>query len=818
MPEGTIDGTPYEISIGDRGQTLWETASVAQERDEIWDDLSLGLGETKRETGRGYLFARGWDASVRGAVRLSPFYHNLNNTDLTTGYAYMMEDVETTGSTLQLDAFSTSKGSLTSLASLSWDHTVGTNAERLLIVCISRNIGAPTKGTNWIITYAGLSLGFLNSIGGSAGNNAGIYIYFLLDPPTGTNSIKVINNTATTQSIVTGGASFDGVNADTPFGTNVGAKGTDQTPTATVITASGEQILAVVALEGSATVAAGTNETERWDDAQGSDITGAGYTQAGSDGGVIAPNQTTGVDWVLMAVPIKPSSTTSRSVMHISDETKIGRYTFDPDTGITLSATDTTASAVAGRPAKMNGNWYSPMGSAASAQKLTGVTWADVTGTWKADHLSTFQKGVTPTLARVNSTTQNTVELNADTGDVGDNWTNESEKVGDTSAKITELVEAQGQLYVCKEDNLYAFGTEAESFPVIPFIQRGKIDSDNGKGSFAFGDEIVYMSKGDLWRYRIGRGALPIGLNTIRSWRKIGSIADSSLPKTGRPAYGVHVGEYWYYLQNEGQESHLIQARKRREGDPEGHELIQHSVLSIPLSKGLGVDSRNRLWIKGASLDETQRDIRVIQLAEDGSLDIQNRKGQANEIHSINFDERNPGRPQDQAQLRHFTVELEGDWDSSTPLLVQVWRDDAISPESVPGGTITAAGVTTRNWTVGTNDTAYRFRPQLVVSTTSLYTPKNSDPQVLRVIVGIRFPEIIRIVIPADEGVVEGDTELDVEQNLRRLQNQGIVAFQKPGDITTFNAEVFSVTDTMYATQTGFAHGIQIQARRWITP
>ncbi|KKK83165.1 hypothetical protein LCGC14_2796120, partial [marine sediment metagenome] len=411
------------------------------------------------------------------------------------------------------------------------------------------------------------------------------------------------------------------------------------------------------------------------------------------------------------------------------------------------------------------------------------------TGTWEADHLSTYQKGITPTLARVNADTQHQVDFNEDTGDITDTWSG-GQKAGDSSTKITELMEAQGELFAAKEDNLYKFGVEAESFPVIPFIQRGKIDADNGKGSFAFGDEIIYMSKGDLWRYRIGRGALPLGLNTIRSWRNIPVIGTV---KDGRPTYGVQVGEYWYYLHNRDERSFLIQARKRREGDPAGHELIQHVVLRIPLSKGLGVDSKNRLWIKGADISASARDIRVIQLAEDGSLDLANRKGQADSNHDIAFDERNPGRPQDKVQIRHYTVELEGDWDSTTPLQLKLYRDDGQADDV--GNTITSGGVTTRNPTVGTNDTAFRFRPRLTLTTTSSYTPKNSDPQVLRIIVGLRSAEIVRIVIPADEGALpSGFTAIDVEQNLRRLQNQGTVTFGRPGDIATFEAEIFEVT------------------------
>ena len=60
-------------------------------------------------------------------------------------------------------------------------------------------------------------------------------------------------------------------------------------------------------------------------------------------------------------------------------------------------------------------------------------------------------------------------------------------------------------------------------------------------------------------------------------------------------------------------------------------------------------------------------------------------------------------------------------------------------------------------------------------------------------------------------------TVKDMEHNLRRLQNRGVVAFQRPDGIATFNAEITSVTDTLYATKDGFAHGLEITAKRWAT-
>ena len=229
------------------------------------------------------------------------------------------------------------------------------------------------------------------------------------------------------------------------------------------------------------------------------------------------------------------------------------------------------------------------------------------------------------------------------------------------------------------------------------------------------------------------------------------------------------------------------------------------------------MDSLNRLWLKGAGTFSALRNIRVIELAPDGSLNTTNRKGQASGVYTIQLDERNPGRPQDMVQLRRVTFDLEGTWDATTSLQFKIYLDNAGSVSI--GNPITAAGVTTVNWTVGTSDTAYRFRPKLELTTNSSYAPLTSNPRILNVIVGIRFPEIIKIVIPADDGALQpyGLTANIAEQNLQRLQNQGVVAFRRPGTTATFNADIMSIADTTFATPTGYSRGLEITARRWVT-
>ena len=807
MIEGTVNGVSYPIAIGDNGQTLWETTDIAQERDEVWDDWSLGMGETERVTGRGYFFSKGFDGSQKDVLRLSPFIQNHNNpTDHTTDYGYFMGQA---GSTAETIAHAGTDGSANGGPNLTTgiipSYTVPSGTNRILLVGTTTSSGFNFLGAT--VTFAGIHLSKATGVE----NTVKSALWYLINPPIVTGDV-VLTAGSGSGDIAMGAATYTGVDGNTPFGSSATATGTSTTASVAVTSAANELVVDVVAANN-ATLSVGASQTSRWNTAVSGSVRGAHSQEAGAASVTMSWTVGSSVAWATLGVALKQATTTGgQDYMFEADGTKITKYTYDPDSGHADAATTTVANGVAGRPAKMNGKWYVPMGSGANARRLDDAdagTWADAG--WTADHLCTFQKGVQPTLARVNATTQNTVELNDDTtGNVGDTWTDESELVGNSTAKITDLVEGQGELYVAKTSGLYRFGSEAESFTVIPHFDQGNIDPDNGKGTHAFGDIIYYPSNQGLWRYRIGRGALPMGVGSIDSFRNISAILS---PKERRPVFVTHAGEYLYVLLNGDTSSALIQMRFRDSNNPDG--VVHHQILETDLCLGMGVDRNRRLWLKGASVAENVRDIRTIQLDRWGGTDVAKRKGQVSEPHDIYFDERNPGRPQDQAQLRRFTVETEGDWDATTSLQLKIWRDNGTSAESV-GSAITSAAMTTRNWTVGTNDTAYRFRPQLTLTTNGSYTPKISSPDILRVIVGIRFPEIIRIVIPADDGVLVGMTAKDAEQNLRRLQNQGVVAFGRPGETSTFNAEVFSVTDTMYATEKGFAHGIQLQLRRWV--
>src|SRR3972149_4996876 len=167
-PEGAINSILYPIAVDQNGEVLWRTVQVAEEQDEVWDDWSEGAGETKKETGRGYLWTNGFDASSPGALRLSPYYLYHSNTSLTTGYGYFMEATETTGSSLgAVDTPTKTKGAMTPGSTLSWTHTTNSSAERIIIVGL--HISDNAVGPGITVTYAGVNMLNLGGQQGAAG-------------------------------------------------------------------------------------------------------------------------------------------------------------------------------------------------------------------------------------------------------------------------------------------------------------------------------------------------------------------------------------------------------------------------------------------------------------------------------------------------------------------------------------------------------------------------------------------------------------------------------------------------------------------------
>ena len=443
----------------------------------------------------------------------------------------------------------------------------------------------------------------------------------------------------------------------------------------------------------------------------------AGPTEVGALAASTATAGSTSTTLEDSTAPFGGASAYVNSIVKLTGGTGAGQYrriASHTSTQLTVSAwattpsTDTTYQVLAslwvsganfGRPSYYYSKTYVPCGASANVRRLDAIaaplaldTWAD--SGFVALHSSTFQKTDTPTFAGAKTANQIGTASAAPTSAL----TSLGSGVGDTSTTITDLIETQGYLFVAKEDGLYEFDSDGVARPVGLGLSRSNPDNENGRGSASFGDMILYPCSAGMIRYQIGSGSRPIGLEEITGFRRTANTGIVSA-KDRRPVGVIRSGKYLYTTYNSDTKSLICQFRLRETVDPAGPEWVWNSLRDVSLVKGLGRDSDNRLWLKGADPDSGLRAFQVMELDPHGGTDTQFRRGAVSETYTIIFGEWTPNDGE-QVQDRTFELETSGGWSAQTSLQPQVYRDDRNGAESI-GSAITIGGTTINNWNVG---------------------------------------------------------------------------------------------------------------------
>ncbi len=163
-------------------------------------------------------------------------------------------------------------------SSVSMNHTVGTGADRYLIVSVAIERRDATVNS---ITYAGQALTFLGRIT-DANTTATLDVWGRTAPVTGTNQVVVTLSGGA--AVVVGAISFGGVDQTSPIAASQFASGTSGlTASASVASATNQLILAVIAANDSVSaVTAGAEQTSRWNILNAADVIGAGSTRTGA--------------------------------------------------------------------------------------------------------------------------------------------------------------------------------------------------------------------------------------------------------------------------------------------------------------------------------------------------------------------------------------------------------------------------------------------------------------------------------------------------------------------------------------------------------
>ena len=175
---------------------------------------------------------------------------------------------------------SASLGTLSSASTqtISWTHTTGSGANRIMIVGVSIKSSTVSVSS---VSYGAQNLVFIRNDTNSNGIRS--ELWYLTAPNSGTATVTV--NLTNSANATGGSATYTGVSQTSPIDSNNGGTGASSSPSSSLtVSTSNSFLVSNVAINGSATISAeGSGQTPRWDQSAANIVRGHG-SEEGPDG------------------------------------------------------------------------------------------------------------------------------------------------------------------------------------------------------------------------------------------------------------------------------------------------------------------------------------------------------------------------------------------------------------------------------------------------------------------------------------------------------------------------------------------------------
>ena len=300
---GTQDGTLFIF----QGQSL-----SASRTDPVYGDScsDTALISPNTATKQLYLDTDGSDGDTAGDLdRVDPVH--VVPVDNTTSTSAILG---ATG-TVAIDG-TASSGIATASSTISFSHTSGSGADRLMLVgvsfeCSGASCGSPSNTSVSSVTFGATPMTFVGRSFNS-GRDAAVEIWRLFNPPASTTAtVAVTLNQAF--DATAGAINFSGADQAQTL-TLTGNTGTGSTPTVSVTSSAGSIVFDTVSWDTSgATATAGAGQTKQWDrtadaGSGNAQIRGAASTKAGATSVTMSWSAPTADDWAIGAVSVAPAA------------------------------------------------------------------------------------------------------------------------------------------------------------------------------------------------------------------------------------------------------------------------------------------------------------------------------------------------------------------------------------------------------------------------------------------------------------------------------------------------------------------------------
>jgi len=654
------------------------------------------------------------------------------------------------GTSLSYDASSTGTPTGATLTH-TWNHTCGATANLLMV---GFTLGTVITDDVTLVTYNGATMTLVGKAreGAGAGTASYCYLYKLVNPSTG-SALPIVVTTSSLASLRGGASSFIGAGTVGTAVTGNGGNTSTDPMSLTVTSAAGAIVMGTFGVPINATWTAGSGETERWD-ANSTGVCSTGVTEAGAASVVINPTITGSAQaWAGVAVSIANGGGSAVAWTGVALEIAAGTaqtsgtgaafiYALNGPYSTKMSRSSTTitvqeqkllgALAQAGHPAKYGTQtlvprYYIPAGQNEKYWRLISVGAAGVSDTWEQDTTYYSQafavtvQGANASLVR--GSDGNKVSLSTDGSTFGSQF-----DVGNKSETITSMEDSGTVLLVATDSNLHEFDTSGTTRKLTRFSVADKSSTFGSGLMVPSGAEVGFFNHRGLYFWN-GTQAIPNGPDANMINRAIPGVTHE--PFRGQHLETVYASDEWIYsaykVTDSGTTKTYIMGGQR---NPGSDSIIWHTyarfdgtVHLVPINGAL--DSTYGLWFAWVGIGYGR-----FQLGTNGEPDSGRDNygfGAASTTYDHYYPRTDFGYPHTLKQLRAIEIKTVG-LDSTTPLQLGALRDFG-SPETV-SSTITAAGLSTKFWTLGTNDTCYDATFYWEIATTSGYLPASSDPQV----------------------------------------------------------------------------------------
>lgn len=195
---------------------------------------------------------------------------------------------------------SASSGTGSSSSSISWSHTISSGSQRILTVGIATDVKGKDPNA---VTFGAQPM---TKVAADKSDDTSITLWSLVAPLVSTANI--VATFAQSLNSVGGAADFTGVNQSQPFRATATANGSDQTVTVDVSSAANDIVIDVAAIDNAPTTTIGSGQTQHYDTASGSNITGSGSREAGSGTVTMSWTLDATQSWVTIGASLQPGA------------------------------------------------------------------------------------------------------------------------------------------------------------------------------------------------------------------------------------------------------------------------------------------------------------------------------------------------------------------------------------------------------------------------------------------------------------------------------------------------------------------------------